>query len=113
MEPKDFPEVNVRIAESQEQYETLPAYHNGLEGSVTFCMQFDAEELQKIAETGQVWFKLWIGNQSFPPLSLSTKKEDLLVLAPEKPSMEDLPGVIILRAGYRKNRNCAYDGSRR
>lgn len=74
----EFEEVNLRIAEKQDQYETLPAFHNPEEGSVTFCFQLNKEELDEIAKTGKIWFKQLTFNGPMIPVSMSTEK-DLLI----------------------------------
>lgn len=74
----EFDEVNVRIAENQPEFETLPAYHNPEDGSVTFCFQLNKEELDEIAKTGKVFFKQLVGNNKMQPISMSTQKSDLI-----------------------------------
>ena len=49
MDASEFPEVNVRIAEKQEEYQTLPAYFNKKEGSKTFCFKLSKDEIAPLA----------------------------------------------------------------
>ena len=74
----EFDEVNVRIAEHQEEYETLPAFINQGEGSATFCFQLNKEELDEIAKTGKIWFKQLTFGKPMNPISMSTQKDDLI-----------------------------------
>lgn len=74
----EFDEVNLRIAEHQDEYETLPAYHNKKEGSVTFCFELNKEELDEIQRTGKVYFKQLTGNGAMQPIAMSTQKSDLI-----------------------------------
>lgn len=78
MKASEFPEVNVRIAENQPEYETLPAFHNKYEGSVTFCFKLTEEELNRIYATGEIWFKQLTFNGPMNPIALSTNKEELI-----------------------------------
>ena len=78
MKAKDFKEVNVRIAEHQEEYETLPAFYNKEEGSVTFCFELSEDEINRIQATGEIWFKMLTFGQSMRPICLSTNKQDLI-----------------------------------
>lgn len=77
---EEFKEVNVRIAEHQEEYETLPAYSNKEEGSLTFCFSLNKEELEQINKTGLIYFKQLTFNKPMNPVALSVLKEDLIVI---------------------------------
>lgn len=79
MYAKEFDEVNIRIAEDQPQYETLPAYYDRKEGSFTFCFQLNKEEIEEIQRTGCVWFKQLTFNRPMQPVAMSTQKDDLIV----------------------------------
>lgn len=74
----EFPEVNLRIAEKQEEYETLPAHHNEKEMSMTFCFELSEEEKKRVAETGVIFMKVLTFNQPLQPIAMSTLKEDLI-----------------------------------
>lgn len=78
MKAIEFPEVNLRIAEHQEEYETLPAYHNKQEGSVTFCFKLTEDEVNRMYATGEIWFKQLTFNKPMNPVALSTNKEELI-----------------------------------
>lgn len=78
MEAKEFPEVNLRIAENQPEYQTLPVFHNPKEGSVTFCFQLDEDELNRVKATGEIWIKQFTFNRAMNPIAPTTNKEDLI-----------------------------------
>jgi hypothetical protein len=73
-----FEEANLKIAEHQDEYETLHAHHNPKEGSITFCFQLNKEELDEIARTGRIYFKQLTFNQPMQPIAMSTEKSDLI-----------------------------------
>lgn len=77
MKAVEFPEVNVRIAEDQPQYATLPAFHDAEEGSLTFCFKLTQDEVNRIRATDEIWFKMITFNRPMQPIALSTNKEDL------------------------------------
>lgn len=74
----EFDEVNIRIAEDQPEYETLPAFHNKEEGSVMFCFQLNKEEIDEIVKTGKIYMKQLTFNRPMNPVSMSTLKSDLI-----------------------------------
>lgn len=78
MKSVEFPEVNVRIAEDQPQYETLPAFHNPEEGTVTFCFELDHDELEQIGKTGKIYLKQLIFDGPMQPIAGSCLKEILI-----------------------------------
>lgn len=78
MEASEFPEVNVRIAEKQEEYQTLPAYFNKEEGSMTFCFKLSKDEINRMYATGELWMKVLTFGKPLQPIGLSTNKEGLI-----------------------------------
>lgn len=79
MKAIEFPEVNVRIAENQPEYETLPAsiHFNPEYGmnEVTTCFELNEEEKKQIAETGKIWFTvLQPMTAFFRPIRMSVLK---------------------------------------
>lgn len=75
---KEFKEVNVRIAEHQDEYETLPAFYNNKEGSLLVCFELSEDELNRVKATNEVWFKIFTGGKALQPIATSTNKEDLI-----------------------------------
>lgn len=74
----EFPEVNAHMGKGQEEYETLPAFFNSDDGSVTFCFQLNKEELEEINKTGCIYFKQVTFGKAMQPVCMSTQKEDLI-----------------------------------
>ena len=79
MKAIEFKEVNLRIAENQDEYVTLPAFHDKEEGSVTFCFKLTEDEINRIKATDEIWFKILTFNKPMQPIQLSTNKEDLII----------------------------------
>lgn len=79
----DFKEVNVRLAESQEEYDTTPAYYNNENGTITFGFKLSAEELIKIHEKGEIWVTQLTNGKLMQPMMLIPEKEEALVLTQE------------------------------
>ena len=73
MKAIEFPEVNVRIAENQPEYETLPVHIDKSKVSIptTMCIELDEEERKQVAETGRIWIQVLTFGQSFHPISMS------------------------------------------
>jgi hypothetical protein len=74
-----FPEVNVNIAEKQDEYETIPANIKQVEGTnmveVAMCLQLDEEEKKQVAETGCVWLTIMQpAGTGFNPIKTSLLK---------------------------------------
>lgn len=78
MKAIEFEEVNARIAEHQEEYETLPSYYNEEEGSMTFCFKLSENEVNRIKATDEIWFKVLTYGKPLQPIAMSTNKEDLI-----------------------------------
>lgn len=78
MKSVEFPEVNVRIAESQPEYETLPAFHNPEEGSMTFCFELDEAEMEQVQRTGKIFIKQLTFNRAMQPIGGSCLKGGLI-----------------------------------
>lgn len=74
----EFPEVNAHMGKGQEEYETLPAFFNRQEGSVTFCFQLNKEELEEVNRTGVIYFKQMTFGKPMQPVAMSTQKEELI-----------------------------------
>lgn len=78
MKPLEFEEVNVRIAEHQDEYQTLPAYVNAEEGSVTFGFLLSDAEVEEVKATGVIWVKTLTFGHPMQPILLSAKKSDVI-----------------------------------
>ena len=78
----EFPEVNVRIAENQPEYETIPANIRQHEDTnlyeVAMCLRLDEEERKQVAETGRIWLTILQPTGNFNPIKTSFLKPDYL-----------------------------------
>lgn len=77
MEAVDFDEANIKIAEKQEDYQTLPVYWNQKENSITMCFELSPDELEQVGKTGKIYFKQFISGPMYP-IAPSLIKEDLI-----------------------------------
>lgn len=87
MKAIEFPEVNVRIAEKQEEYETLPVHVDMSDNrtKTTMCFELNEEECKQVAETGRIWVQMLTFGYSFHPISMSfLKPEGFTNPEPEK-----------------------------
>lgn len=78
MKAVEFPEANIKIAENQPEYETLPALHDPDEGSIVYCFQLSEEEKKQVIETGRIWIKQLTFNRPMQPIGTSCLKENLI-----------------------------------
>ena len=78
MKAIEFPEHNVKIAEHQPEYETLPAFYNKEEGSMTFCFELDEAELEQVKTTGKIYIKQLTFGKAMQPIGGSCLKEVLI-----------------------------------
>ena len=81
MIPIEFPEYNMKIAEGQDQYQTLPVYFKeGPEGETIHCWKLSWRERVKLLITGKLWFSTLTFNQPMQPILPVVDKEMLLSL---------------------------------
>lgn len=74
----EFEEVNVKIAEDQEEYQTVPAHWNGKEGSIVYCFKLTQGEIDEIVETRKVYFKQLTFGKPMQPVHPSVFKNEVL-----------------------------------
>lgn len=57
----EFPEVNLRIAEHQPEYQTMPVHRfkKSNEGEVVCCWQLTWRERLRVLFTGVIWHSIW------------------------------------------------------
>lgn len=78
MKAVEFQEMNVKIAEKQDEFQTLPAKKDEMEGSMTFCFKLSEAEIKQVNETGCIWWKQFTGLKAMQPIATSCLKKDLL-----------------------------------
>lgn len=84
MKTVEFEGVNVRIAEDQEEYNTLPAFWNQKEGSLTYCFELSEAEIEHIKETKKVYFKQLTFGQPMQPINPSVFQRELMPVINKK-----------------------------
>lgn len=72
MIPVTFPECNVVLGMSQDDYAPLQAYRDP-DGQTICAFRLSPQELKEIAETGTVWISVLTFNKPFQPIGLSTQ----------------------------------------
>lgn len=77
MKIKKFEQANIKIAEDQPEFNTVPAYANNDDGSVLFGFDLDDEEIEKLKETKSIWVKLLTGGRPMQPIATSVEFEEL------------------------------------
>lgn len=68
MKPIEFEQSNIKIAENQEEYQTLPAHHDQENGILTSCWELTPEEIELLREMGRIYFRQWTFNQPMQPI---------------------------------------------
>lgn len=78
MKAIEFPGVNVRIAEKQEEYETLPAYVDQSQKStpVLMCFKLDEDEMEQVKESGQIWLTILTFGGPLQPIGMKCLKPE-------------------------------------
>lgn len=78
MIPVQFPEANIVIGASQDEYEPLPAHVGARDqqGRVTFCCALSDEEIREIVSTRRIWISQLTFGNVFQPILLATAKPD-------------------------------------
>lgn len=80
MKAKQFPEANVNLAESQDQYMTLPSFFGEVgtrpeELGIICCMELDDEEWQKVLVTRKVWCRFLTFGRPLQPFTLQFDRD--------------------------------------
>lgn len=78
MKAIEFKEVNVRIGEGQEEYQTLPACVdiNDPAKPVVMCFELNNEEQLQVMETGKIWLTVLTFGHLFQPIRMSALKPE-------------------------------------
>lgn len=73
MIPINFEQANIKVAENQDEYMTLPAHHDPEEGTLISCWQLTPEEIEQIQKTGVIWFRQVTFNRKMQPVLITTE----------------------------------------
>lgn len=76
MKAIEFKERNIVIAENQPEYENLPALAQ-TNGIITFCMQLDDQEVEKIVSEGVANITVLNFGGPVQPIAVATDKPEL------------------------------------
>jgi hypothetical protein len=78
MKAVEFKEVNLRIAENQPEYQTLPVHMNYDHPTheATMCFELDEDEKKQVAETGKIWLGVLTFGKPFHPIGMSLMKPE-------------------------------------
>lgn len=79
MKSVKFKECNVNFAENQDEYVTLPAFHDSKAEVVISCYKVTFKELLKLMVTRKIWLGIMTFNEPLQPQLLSVNKKDLIV----------------------------------
>ena len=77
MKTIEFKEVNVRFAENQPEYQTLPALKFN-DGTIVCCWKLSFKERIKLLITGKLWHSVLTFNQPFQPQYLTIDKSEVI-----------------------------------
>ena len=72
MKPVEFPDQNVKIAEKQDEYITLPA-HITQSGTAVSLWELSEEEFIEISRTRKLWVIVETFNKPYPPMMIQTE----------------------------------------
>jgi hypothetical protein len=78
MNPAEFPEQTVVIANDQPQYRPLPAHAFGdAEGRIAFCWRLTWKERLQVLLSGKVWHQVLTFNEPLQPQLLTVEKPEM------------------------------------
>ena len=78
MKSIEFPGVTNKIAEHQEEFNTVHVQYQPKDSSVNMCFEFTNEEITEIVKTKQIWYKQLIGNGQMHPMRLAAFKNEII-----------------------------------
>jgi hypothetical protein len=73
MGPISFEQTNIKIAEHQDEYLTLPAHYNKEKGVVTSCWKMSFKERLRVLLNGRVFLQNLTFGQPLQPIKMSVR----------------------------------------
>ena len=84
MQPIDFPQSNLKLAESQPEYQTIPVFVDKRTAqtekgpveyahSMTCCYELTDEEIAEVIANKKIFYRQMLFGNQFQPIFLSTK----------------------------------------
>lgn len=87
--------VNVKIAESQDEYQTLQANRApGPYGLTTFAVEMSEEEVAQFQKSGRLYVQLLTFGQPMQPIIISTDPSIAKEIIEEYTQLESVGGVV-------------------
>jgi hypothetical protein len=90
MKSINFSEATNKIAEKQEEFNTVISQWNPEEQSVNMCFELDEAEFAEISRTRKLWYKQLIGNRTMNPMRISPFKKQMIEKPKEIESLNDI-----------------------
>tara|TARA_R110000851_G_scaffold108617_1_gene230046 strand:- start:29621 stop:30025 length:405 start_codon:yes stop_codon:yes gene_type:complete len=90
MKSIQFKEATNKIAENQEQFNTVISQWNPEEQSVNMCFKLDEAEFAEISRTRKVWYKQVIGTGRMNPMRISPFKKQMIETRKDISDLNDI-----------------------
>ena len=70
MKSRNFKQANVKFAENQDEYQTLPAYAvpNDKYGQIVTSFKLSEKEIKQVIETGTIYLRFLTFNKPLQPI---------------------------------------------
>jgi hypothetical protein len=90
MKSINFNEATNKIAEKQDEFNTVISQWNPEEQSVNMCFELDEAEFAEIARTRKLWYKQLTGNRKMNPMRISPFKKQMIQKPKEIETLNDI-----------------------
>lgn len=78
MKSVTFNEATNKIAEHQDEFQTVHSQFQPGDKSVNICWELEDEEIEEIIKSKKIWYKQVIGDRNMNPMLISTKKDEII-----------------------------------
>lgn len=78
MNTGSFKESNIKIAEKQEEFHTVEAFHNPNAGTITYCLELSKDEILDLFMTQKIWAVQQTNNGPMQPMFFTVNKDEVL-----------------------------------
>ena len=78
MKSVEFPEVTNKIAEHQDEFNTVHVQYQQNDGRLKMCFEFTQDELDEISATEKIWYKQVVGKGQMHPMKLAAFKNEII-----------------------------------
>lgn len=90
MKSINFPEATNKVAEHQEEYNTLISQWNPEEQSINVCFEIDEDEFAEIARTRKLWYKQLTFGKPMNPMRISPFKNQMIHVKKNIDNLDDI-----------------------